>query len=94
METHERGGRQDDRGPDQAAAAQEARTHAGDHAICRPESGRPVSGPIEDQPLVRDEHRFGDDRPRAAGAGQSGDRRHQMEEQDGQVTHAPILPTS
>ena len=32
--------------------------------------------------------------PRAAGTGKSGDRRQQVEKQDGQVTHDPILTTS
>jgi hypothetical protein len=52
-----------------------------------------MPGPIEDQPLVRDEHGFSDHGPRGAGTGQSSDRRQQMEEQDGQVTHDPILTT-
>ncbi len=80
METHERGGLQDDRGPDQAARAHEECTHAGDDAIRRPEIRGTVPGPIEDQQLVLDEHGFGDHRTRAAGAGESGDRRQQMEE--------------
>jgi hypothetical protein len=94
MDTHERGGLQDDRGPGQAAGAHEESTPAGDQAIHRPEIGRTVPGSIEDQQLVLDEHGFSDHGPRAAGPGQSGDRRQQMEEQDGQGTHDPILTTS
>jgi hypothetical protein len=56
LETHERGGLQDDRGPAQAAGAHEECTHAGDQAIRWPEIGRTVPGPIEDQQLVLDEH--------------------------------------
>jgi len=49
MQAHERGGLQDDRGPDQAAGGHEEGTQAGDQAIRRPEIGRTVPGPIEDQ---------------------------------------------
>ncbi len=75
MNTHERRGLQDDRGPNQAAGAHEECTHAGDHAVRWPKIGRTGPGPIEDQQLVLDEHGFSDHGPCAAGTGQSGDRR-------------------
>jgi hypothetical protein len=37
--------------------------------------------------LLLDEHGFGDHRPRAAGTGKSGDRRQQMQKEDGQIAH-------
>ena len=40
-----------------------------------------------------DEHGFGDHGTRAAGTGQSGDRRQQMQKQDGQIAHGTIMPT-
>src|SRR4030095_8159769 len=94
METHERGGLQDDRGPDQAAWAHEECTHAGDHAISRPEIGPTVPGPIEDQQLVLDEHGFSDLGPRAAGTGQPGDSCPQVQKKNRQIAHRTILPTS
>jgi hypothetical protein len=53
--------------------------------------GRSFSGTIEDQQLLLDEHGFGDHGTRAAGTGQSGDRREQMQEQDDQIAHGTIL---
>ena len=41
-----------------------------------------------------DEHGFGDHGTRAAGTGESGDRRQQMQKQDGQIAHRTILPRS
>jgi hypothetical protein len=51
-----------------------------------------VSGTIEVQPLWLDEHRFGDPGTRAAGTGESGDCRQQVdEEEDGQVARGAIV---
>jgi len=88
MEAQERGGFQNDRGTDQSARAHEERTHAGDHAINEEEMGCTAPGTIEDEQLLLDEHRFGDHGTRTAGTGESGNRRQQMEKQDGQVAHA------
>ena len=41
-----------------------------------------------------DEHGFGDDGTRAAGTGESGERRQQMEKQDGQIAHGTMATTS
>ena len=49
---------------------------------------------IEDQELVLDEHGFRDDGTGAAGTGKPGDRRQEMETQDGQVAHDTILARS
>jgi len=43
---------------------------------------------------VLDEHGFGDHRTGAAGSGEPGDRRHQMQKQNGQFAHRTILPRS
>ena len=50
-----------------------------------------VSRTTEDQQLLLDEHRFGDHGTRAAGTGESGDCRQQMNEEDGQVAHGVIV---
>jgi hypothetical protein len=52
----------------------------------------PVSGSVEDQQLLLEEHGFGDHRTGAAGTGKSGDCRQQMENENGQVAHSTILP--
>src|SRR2546427_12298751 len=70
------------------------RTQAGDHAISEAEIGRPFPGPIEDQQLVLDEYGFGDHGTHAAGTRQSGDRRQQVKNKDGQIAHVTILPRS
>jgi hypothetical protein len=49
---------------------------------------------MADQPLVVDEHGFGDHGTGAAGTDQSDDRRQQMQKQDGQITHPTIRPRS
>ena len=94
MEAQERGGFEDDRGTDQPARAHEQRTHAGDDAISEAEIGRTFPGAIEDQQLVLDEHGFGHHGTGAAGTGEPGDRRQQMQKQDGQIAHRPIVASS
>src|SRR6266852_6108217 len=69
-------------------------THAGDHAIGGAEVGRTFPGAIEDQQLLLDENGFGYDSTHAAGTGESGDGRQQMEKQDGQIAHGTILTSS
>lgn len=64
------------------------------HPIRKAEIGGSLSGAIEDQQLVLDEHRFGDDGTRAARPSESGDCRHQMQKEDGQIAHRTILASS
>ena len=91
MEAHQRGRFQKDRGTNQPAWAYEERADADDHAISEAEIGCTCPGTIEDQPLWLDEPRFGDHGPCAAGTGESGDCRQQMNEEDGQVAHGAIV---
>jgi hypothetical protein len=44
--------------------------------------------------LVFDEHGFCDDGTGAAGAGQPGDSCQQVQNENGQIAHGTILPTS
>ena len=83
MEAQERGGSQDDGGTDQTARAHEQCAHAGDEAINQAEVGGTLPRAIEDQQLLLDENGLGHHGPGAARAGEAGDRRHQMERQDG-----------
>ena len=53
-----------------------------------------VSGPIEDEQLVLDEHGFGDYGTGAARTDESGERRQQMEKEDGQIAHGTIVARS
>jgi hypothetical protein len=53
-----------------------------------------VSGPIEDQQLVLNTDGFRHHGTRAAGAGKSGDRRQQMQMEDGQIAHRAIVARS
>ena len=46
-----------------------------------------VSRTIEDERLLLDEDGFGHHRTGAAGTGQSGERRQQMDKKDGQIAH-------
>jgi hypothetical protein len=62
--------------------------------IRQAETGGPFSGTIEDQQLVLDEYGFGNHRTRAAGTGQSGDRRQQMEQEHGEIAHRTIVSRS
>jgi len=87
MEAQERGGLQDDRGTDQPARAHEERTRASNNAISQTEVGATFPGPIEDQQRLLDEQGLGHHRARAAGTGEPGDCRHEMEKQDGQIAH-------
>ena len=89
MEAQERGGFQDDRGTDQPARAHEERARTGDHAISEAEVGGTSPGAIENQQLLFDEYGLGHQGTRAARPRESGDRRQQMEKQDGQIAHGP-----
>jgi hypothetical protein len=91
MEAQERGGLQDDGGTDQPARAYEQRAHAGDEAISESEVGGTFLGAIQNQQLVPDENGLGHQGPGAAGAGEPRDGRQQMEKQDGQIAHRPIV---
>src|SRR5712691_10975604 len=69
-------------------------TRSGDHAIREAKTGGTPSGPIEDQQLVPEEYGFGNHGPRAARISQSGDRRQQMQKQDGEIAHRTIVSRS
>ena len=51
-------------------------------------------GTVDEKSLVLDEYGFGYHGTRAAGTSQSGDRRQQMQQEDGQIAHGTILPRS
>ena len=72
----------------QPARMREEHTHAGDHAIGGAEVGRTFPGAIEDQQLLLHEQGFGYDSTHAAGTGEPGDGRRQMQKQDGQIAHS------
>jgi hypothetical protein len=72
----------------------EKRTDADDYAIRHVEIGGPFSGTIENQQVVLNEDGFGYHGTRAAGTGQAGDRRQQMQKKDGEIAHAPIVSRS
>jgi hypothetical protein len=91
MEPQEGGGFQDNGGSDQPARAHEERTQAGDDAITAVEPGSTFPGPIEDQQLLLDEQGFGHHGTRAAGTGESRDRRQEVEKEDDQLVHGTIL---
>ena len=92
MKAQERGGPQNNGTTYQPARTYEERTHAGDDAIREAEIRCPFPGPIDDQHLLLEKHGFCEHGTSAAGADESGDCRQQMENKDGQVTHARILP--
>ena len=94
MKAQQRRRFEDDRGTDQPARAQEESTEAGDHVIRGAEIGRPFAGPIEDQQLVLNKDGFRHHGTRAAGIGQPGNRRQQMQKKDGQIAHRAILARS
>ena len=94
MQAQQRGRFEDNRGTDQPARVDEDRTQTSDHAIRGTEIGRSFSRTIEDQQLVLDEHRFGHHRAGAAGTGEPGNGRQQMQKQDGQIAHRRMLSRS
>ncbi len=64
-----------------AGRAHEERTHAGDDPIRCAEVRRPLTRAIENQQLLLDQKRFGDDRPQTAGAQQPRQGGDQVDEQ-------------
>ena len=67
--------------------AHEGRTPTGNDAISKAEVRGTFPGPIEDQQLLLDEQGLGHYRARAAGTGEPGDGRQEMEKQHGQIAH-------
>ena len=51
----------------------------------------PLSGAIEDQELLLDEHRLGNYRTNAAGTGDSSNGRDEMDEKDDEIPHLRML---
>ena len=94
MEIEDRRRSQHDRRPEHAGRAHEQRTHAGQDPVRRAEVRRPVPRAIENQQLLLDQERFGDDRPQTAGAHQPRQGGDQVDEQDEQVAHRNILATT
>ena len=94
MESQNRRRSEHDGRAEHAGRAHEQRTHAGEDPVRCAEIRRPMSRAIEDEQLLLDQERFGDDGPQTAGAhepSQSGD---QVDEQDDRVAHRHILATS
>jgi hypothetical protein len=54
---------------------------------------RRIIGEAQDQHLLLDEHGFGHHGPGAAGTGEAGDCRQQMQKKDGQIAHRTMLPS-
>ena len=81
MEAQERGGFQNDGGPDQPARAHQQRAYAGDHAITEAEVGGTSPGAIEDQELLLDEYGLSDDSTRAARPSEPDERRHEVKKE-------------
>ena len=71
--------------------AHEQRAHAGDEAFSEAEVGGPFPRAIEDQQLLLDKNGLCHRGSGAARAGEPGDRRQQMEKQDGQIAYGPIV---
>jgi hypothetical protein len=94
MKAQQSRGFEDDRGTDHPARSHEERAQACDNTIRETKIGRPFSRSIEDQQLVLDEHGFGDHGTRAARTGQSGDRRQQMQNKNGEIAHAAVVSRS
>ena len=87
-------GSQDDGRANHPGRAHEERTHAGEDTVRCAEIRRAVSRAIENEQLLLDQKRFGDDRPQTAGAQQPSEGGDQVDEQDEQVAHRHILATS
>ena len=94
MEVQDRRRSQYDRRAEHAGRAHEQRTHAGEDPVRRAKVRRPVPRAIEDEQLLLDQKRLGDDRPQAAGTHQSREGGDQVHQQDEQVAHRHILATS
>ncbi len=94
MEIEDRRWSEHDGRAEHAGRTHEERTHASEDSIRRAEVRRPLSRAIEDEQLLLDQKRLGDDRPQTAGAHQPSEGDDQVDEQDEQVAHRHILATS
>ena len=94
MESQDRRRSQDDGRAEHAGRAHEERTHAGEDTVRCAEIRRAVSRAIENEQLLLDQKRFGDDRPQTARAQQPSEGGDQVDAQDEQVAHRHILATS
>ena len=82
---------QNDGGADQTARPHEKRADAGDEPVSLAEVGGASAGAIEDQELLLDEYRLSHDGTCAARPDEPDKGRHEVQKQDGQVTHGPML---
>ena len=94
MESQDRRWSEYDGHAEHAGRAHEQRTHAGEDPIRWAEIRRSVSRAIENEQLLLDQKRFGDDRPQTAGAHEPSQGGDQVDEQDDRVAHRHILATS
>ena len=93
MEIEDRRWSEHDGRAEHAGRAHEERTHAGEDPIRWAEIRRPLTRAIENQQLLLDQQRFGDDRPQTTGAHEPSKGGDQVDEQDEQVAHRHILAT-
>jgi hypothetical protein len=87
MESEEGGRLQYDCRPAQPGGTNEERGQTGDNAIHRFQVWRAFPAPIQDDELVLNENRFGNDGPGATRGHQPRNRGNQMDEQNGEITH-------
>ena len=87
VETQQSGRLQNDGGTKDACRAHEQRTQPGDNPIRGAQVGRTLAPAIEDEQLVPDQHRFGDNGTESTGRRQSGKDDDHMNEQDTQIAH-------
>ena len=85
------GGLQNNAGPQQAGRAHKDHAQSGDDTVARPKGRCSGLRAIEDQKLMFDEQRLGDDGPDATRPKQAGNRDDQVDEKYGEITHYRII---
>src|SRR4051812_34246001 len=78
-------------GADKTARPHEQRADAGDDPVSQAEVGGTSPGAIEDQELMLDEYGLSHHGRCAARPDEPDEDRHEVQKQDGQVTHGPML---
>ena len=91
METKQRGRPQSDGRAKDASSANEESTQAGEDAVCGTQVGSALPAAIENEQLVSDQHRLGNDGTKTTRSREPGNCDDQVKEEDNDFAHPGIL---
>jgi len=91
VETQQGGRLHNDGGTEHSCGAHEKSTQTGEDTIRGTQIGRTLAAPIEDQQLMAEQYRLGNNGTEASGPREPACRDHQMNQKDDNIAHLGIL---